>query len=169
MASLRRNIVISVLFVALGGPAIALVYVPLWLTRFRVPAGEPAWQILPAAVLIAVGLTPGLESVWRFIVVGHGTLFPAAPPERLVVSGFYRYVRNPMYVGVMLALAGEALLFQSRSLVIFACLAWLGLHLFICLYEERTLTRRYGEDYRRYRQHVPRWIPRLTPWQDGSV
>ena len=66
-------------------------------------------------MLILAGLTPGLESVRRFIYVGRGTLMPVAPPEHLVVSGFYRYVRNPMYVGVMVALTGEAILFWNRG------------------------------------------------------
>lgn len=165
MASMRRNFVISVLFVCFGGPAIATIYVPLWITRFRVPPGEPIWQIFVAAVLIAIGLTPGLESVRRFVVVGRGTLVPVAPPQHLVVSGFYRYVRNPMYVGIIVALAGESMLFRSRNLVLFTCCLGLGFHLFVCLYEERTLTRRYGEEYLRFCKHVPRWIPRLTPWR----
>lgn len=164
MVSMRRNVVISVLFVCFGGPAIVLVYVPLWITRFHVPTGEPAWQILLAACIILIGLMPALESMRRFIVVGRGTLVPVAPTEHLVVSGYYRYVRNPMYVGILLALLGESLLLRSRSLAEFACWLGVGFHLFVCLYEERTLMQRYGEEYLCFRRHVPRWIPRLTPW-----
>lgn len=148
-----------------GGPGIVLLYLPLWITRFRIPAGEPPWQVFAAAALIVAGLAPGLESVRRFINVGRGTLVPTAPPERLVVSGLYRYVRNPMYVGVLVALAGEAVLFRSEGVAMEAVLACVGFNLFVWLYEERTLARRYAEEYARYRRHVPRWLPRLTPWE----
>lgn len=168
MANVTRNVVVSVLFVVLGGPGIALVWIPLWITRFRVPADEPGWQMALSAVLLLAGVAPGLESVWRFIVFGWGTLVPTAPTEHLVVSGFYRYVRNPMYVGVLMALAGEILLFRSRGLVIFAALLWLGFHLFVCLYEERTLSRRHGEEYLCFKSHVPRWVPRVTPWRGSE-
>jgi protein-S-isoprenylcysteine O-methyltransferase Ste14 len=156
------------LFTVLGGPGIVLVYLPFWITRFRVPAGEPWWQIALAGLLIAAGLTPLLESILRFIYAGRGTLMPTAPTEHLVVSGFYRYVRNPMYTGVLFALAGELILFERRSLAIYAAMVWLVVHLFVCFYEEPTLTRRYGDEYLRFKQNVPRWLPRLKPWQGGD-
>jgi protein-S-isoprenylcysteine O-methyltransferase Ste14 len=168
MASSRRNIVVSILFTIFGGPGIVLVYLPLWITRFRVPADEPWWQIVLAGVLITAGLTPMLESILRFIYAGHGTLMPTAPTEHLVVSGFYRYVRNPMYTGVLFALAGELILFERRSLAIYAAMVWLVVHLFVCFYEEPTLTRRYGDEYLQFKQSVPRWLPRLKPWQGGD-
>jgi protein-S-isoprenylcysteine O-methyltransferase Ste14 len=168
MASSRRNIVVSILFTIFGGPGIVLVYLPLWITRFRVPADEPWWQIVLAGVLITAGLTPMLESILRFIYAGRGTLMPTAPTEHLVVSGFYRYVRNPMYTGVLFALAGELILFERRSLAIYAAMVWLVVHLFVCFYEEPTLTRRYGDEYLRFKQNVPRWLPRLKPWQGGD-
>jgi len=169
MASARINAAVSALFTLLGGPAFALVYIPFWITRFHLPAGEPWWQQLLAALLIVLGVTPGLESMVRFVRVGRGTLLPVIPTEHLVVSGIYRYVRNPMYLGVMVALAGEVLLFHSLALAKFAAWLWLGLHLFICAYEERTLQRRFGESYMRYRRNVPRWAPRLTPWREEEA
>jgi|SRR5208282_1595902 len=169
MASLRRSIAVSILFTVFGGPGIVLIILPYWITRFRIPAGEPLWQTFLAAALIFAGLTPLLSSIRRFIYVGRGTLMPTVPTERLVVSGLYRSVRNPMYVGVLVALAGEAVLFWSRGMAIYIPLQWLGVHLFVLFYEEPTLARRYPEDYPRYRRHVPRWLPRLTPWTgDGD-
>lgn len=168
MASLRRSVVVSILFTAFGGPGIALVWVPLWITRFRVPAAESHWLTTLAAVLIVAGVSPGLESVRRFVVVGRGTLMPTTPTEHLVVSGFYRFVRNPMYVGVLIALTGEVLLFESRGLLLFAVLLGLGFHQFISRYEEPTLARRYGDEYVRFKQNVPRWVPRLKPWQGAD-
>ena len=169
MTTFRRSMIVSILFTVFGGPAIAVVYAPLWITHFRIPAGEPWWQMALAGVLIAAGLAPGLESIWRFVAVGLGTLMPKVPTERLVASGFYRHVRNPMYVGVLVALAGELILFRSRNLAVYAVLLGLGLHLFVCLYEERALTRRYGEEYLRFKRNVPRWVPRLTPWRGGDA
>lgn len=168
MASSRRNIIVSVLFVIFGGPGIVLVYLPLWITRFRIPAGEPRGQMLLAAALILAGVSPAFESIWRFVVVGRGTLVPTAPTEHLVVSGFYRHVRNPMYVGILIALAGEAVLFERRAMVAYLAIVWVVVHLFVCFYEEPTLTRRYGDEHLRFKQNVPRWLPRLTPWHSGN-
>jgi protein-S-isoprenylcysteine O-methyltransferase Ste14 len=165
MASLGRSVIVSVLFVVLGGPAFALVYIPFWITRFHIPAGEPVWQMVVAAALIVGGAAPAFESMKRFIVVGRGTLVPVVPTEHLVVSGMYRHVRNPMYVGIPTALAGEAMVFRSRGVVVVAFCLWLASHPFVCFYEEPTLNRRYGDEYARFKRNVPRWLPRLTPWR----
>jgi protein-S-isoprenylcysteine O-methyltransferase Ste14 len=165
MASLRSNIVVSVLFTVLGGPGILLVLLPWWVTRFHIPPVEPPWQKLLGAALIFAGLTPLFDSIRRFIYVGRGTLVPAAPTERLVVSGLYRYVRNPMYIGVLLVLVGEAALFGSRDLAILAAVAWLGFHLFVRFHEEPALARRFPLDFPAYKRHVPRWMPRWTPYR----
>jgi protein-S-isoprenylcysteine O-methyltransferase Ste14 len=164
MATIRRSVIVSILFAVFGGPGFVLVYLPFWITRFRIPAGEPWWQMALAAALGIAGIAPLMESVGRFIFAGRGTLMPTVPTEHLVVSGFYRRVRNPMYVGVMLALVGEAILFESRTMVVYVAVVSLVIHVFICFYEEPTLTRRYGEEYLRYKRNVPRWLPRLTPW-----
>jgi protein-S-isoprenylcysteine O-methyltransferase Ste14 len=169
MASLRRSVLVSVLFIVLGGPGFVLVYIPYWLTRFRIPAGEPLWQMALAAVLIAAGSIPAFESMKRFVFVGRGTLVPAVPTERLVVSGFYQHVRNPMYTGLLVVLIGEAILFASRHMVVYLAVVWLVTHFFICVYEEPTLSRRYGVEYLNIKKHVPRWIPRLRPWRGSEA
>ncbi len=168
MRSQSKNVVVSILFFVFGGPAILLVYLPYWLTHFRIPADEPHWEELLAWVLIAAGVAPLLESATRFVRVGKGTLVPTSATEHLVVSGLYRNVRNPMYVGVATCLAAEAILFRSADLGLVLVLALVGFHLFVCLYEERTLTKRYGQEYAEYKRNVPRWLPRLTPWKSGS-
>jgi protein-S-isoprenylcysteine O-methyltransferase Ste14 len=71
-----------------------------------------------------------------------------------------------MYVGVLIALAGDVVLFWTREMTLYAVIVALGFHLFVCLYEEPTLARRHPEDYPRYKSHVPRWLPRRTPWHD---
>ena len=163
MASLRRSVLVSILFTLFGGPGILLVYLPWAICRFRVADGEPVWQRASAGALIVVGLFPLLESIVRFVRVGRGTLMPNVPTERLVASGLYRYVRNPMYVGNLIVLLGETLLFRSWWMVVYVVLVWVGLDIFVRKYEEPTLRRRHGGDYEAYCAQVPRWLPRLTP------
>jgi len=167
MATLRRSLVVSVLFTFCGGPALVLVLMPWYITHFRIPAGESHASIVAAIALIAAGLTPLFESIGRFVVAGRGTLVPAVPTEHLVVSGLYRFVRNPMYIGVIIALSGQALLFRSGHMLFYLGIVWLIMHAFVCLYEEPMLARTFEEEYQRFRNHVPRWIPRLKPWTDG--
>jgi protein-S-isoprenylcysteine O-methyltransferase Ste14 len=90
---------------------------------------------------------------------GKGTLSPFDPTRHLVIKGLYRYVRNPMYVGVMIVLAGEALWFESLNMVWYAVLVFLLFNLFIIFYEEPYLRREFGEQYDKYKAEVGRWIP----------
>jgi protein-S-isoprenylcysteine O-methyltransferase Ste14 len=168
MTSLRRSVVVSVLFTLFGGPAMVLVFMPWLITRFRLQLHPKPAQTMAAVLLIVIGLMPLFESIIRFVVKGRGSLMPAVPTERLVVSGLYRYVRNPMYIGVITTLAGEALLFRSRHLLEYALIIWSVMHLFVCLYEEPSLTRTWRDSYLSYKNSVPRWFPRLTPWRGAS-
>jgi protein-S-isoprenylcysteine O-methyltransferase Ste14 len=165
MPSARRSVVVSVLFTLFGGPGLVLVYLPWLFTRFRLPSQQPPAQTIAAILLIVIGLIPLFESIVRFVVKGRGTLVPAVPTERLVISGLYRYVRNPMYVGVITALVGEALLFRSRHMLVYALIVFAIMHLFVCLYEEPRLAGTYGDPYPAYKSAVPRWLPRLSPWR----
>jgi protein-S-isoprenylcysteine O-methyltransferase Ste14 len=115
--------------------------------------------------LVGLGIIPVLESFARFAWKGLGTPAPIAPTKHLVVSGFYRYVRNPMYVGVVSAILGQALLFGDVRLLAYAAAVWLATFLFVVVYEEPALRRQFGEEYANFRKHVPRWIPRLRPWK----
>jgi protein-S-isoprenylcysteine O-methyltransferase Ste14 len=119
---------------------------------------------LSGMVLVVLGLTLMAKTIALFATVGRGTLAPWAPPERLVVRGIYRHVRNPMISGVLCVLCGEALLIGSIPL-----LDWFGMFLlvnliYIPLLEEPGLEERFGQPYLFYKQNVPRWIPRLKPW-----
>jgi protein-S-isoprenylcysteine O-methyltransferase Ste14 len=167
MRSQQSNAIISILFIVFGGPGVLLVYLPYWMTRFRIPADEPRWEELLAWLLIVAGTVPLLESALRFVRVGRGTLVPTAATEHLVVSGLYRYVRNPMYAGVATCLAAEAVLFRSADLAIELAWAVMGIYLFVLLYEEPTLEKRYGLEFAQYKRNVPRWLPRLRPWKGG--
>ena len=100
-------------------------------------------------------------SFWNFLAEGRGTPAPIDPPKELISVGFYRYVRNPMYVGVILILIGHFLWFGFWWLLIYTALAFLIVHLFVTRYEEPTLKRKFGAAYEDYLKNVPRWIPRL--------
>jgi len=113
--------------------------------------------------MIAAGLPVLLDSFARFAIQGLGTPAPIAPPERLIITGLYRYVRNPMYVAVSLLIYGQGFLFASTSLLQYGLFVWLGFFAFVLLYEEPTLRQKFGDEYRQYCARVPRWIPRLRP------
>ncbi len=168
MASYRRSLAVSVLFTVFGGPGLVLGLGPWLITRFRAPAGESADQMVLAGVLITAGLMPLFESIVRFIVVGRGSLMPGVPTEHLVVTGLYRYVRNPMYIGVLTALAGETLLLWSRAMLVYLAAVALACHLFVRFYEEPRLTQTYPVEYGRYTRNVARWLPRLRPWRSTA-
>jgi len=108
------------------------------------------------------GLLFYLASAWNFVAEGRGTPAPIDPPKLLVTSGPYRFVRNPMYVGGVLILSGEALLFASVALLLYLCLVWLVFHLFIILYEEPHLRKVFGTEYEKYCRDVRRWVPDIT-------
>src|SRR5215217_2892690 len=93
---------------------------------------------------------------------------PVAAPERLVVGGVYRYVRNPMYVAVLTTIVGQSLLLGRLGLLLYAGVVWVAVAAFVRFYEEPTLTRRFGADYEAYRRAVPAWWPRLRPWEPGE-
>ncbi|HSP33803.1 MAG TPA: isoprenylcysteine carboxylmethyltransferase family protein, partial [Thermoanaerobaculia bacterium] len=127
---------------------------------FRLAAGahvRPSAASILASVVVVAGIAILLLCVWDFFAVGRGTLAPVDPPRRLVVRGLYRYTRNPMYNGVLLALIGEAWLFRSAPILIYVAAVFAAVHLFVVLYEEPVLTRRFGDEYRAYRAAVPRW------------
>ena len=128
------------------------------LLGFRVDTARARWRWI-AAVPSVLGFAVALRCVWDFGRTGHGTPAPIAPPKSLVISGPYRYVRNPMYVGVEFLIVGEAIFFGSWRLLEYAALVAVGFHLFVVLYEEWALKRKFGTAYEEYCKTVPRWIP----------
>jgi protein-S-isoprenylcysteine O-methyltransferase Ste14 len=149
-------------------PGMVGVLIPMWISGWRVHAAFPGSGAMRIAgvALIAIGAAILLECFGRFVVEGLGTPAPIYPAQHLVVRGWYRFVRNPMYVSVLATVLGQSLLFLDGWLVLYGFVCWLATHCFVIGYEEPTLLRSFPEEYRRYREHVPRWVPRLTPW-DG--
>jgi len=132
--------------------------VPWLLTRWDAESQPPALEILGVVVMAAGGALV-LETTARFALQGRGTPAPWAPPERFVERGSYRFVRSPMYLGVILLVLGQGLLLGRAVLYAWAVAAWLIFTGFLVFYEEPQLARRFGESYEDYRRRVRRWFP----------
>jgi protein-S-isoprenylcysteine O-methyltransferase Ste14 len=144
--------------------------IPFWITRWQMESSFGSFRSLRVAgvLLIVAGVSALLDSFARFAIQGLGTPAPIFPTRHLVVRGLYRYVRNPMYVALLLVVAGQALLFGSVHLLEYAACIWLCTHLFVVGYEEPKLGSTFGGEYQAFSAHVPRWIPRLRPWEDSA-
>jgi len=151
-------------------PGTLAVYVPWLLDSWRM--APPLLGFTPfrwlGAILIAVGLPVLLDSFARFAWQGLGTPAPVAPPKHLVVTGLYRYVRNPMYVAVTSLILGQGLLFGNVNVLEFGLVVWLCFHLFVLAYEEPTLRNKFGDEYRQFCANVHRWLPRIRPWAGSA-
>jgi protein-S-isoprenylcysteine O-methyltransferase Ste14 len=161
---------------ALGSLAVGAGFFALWFwllpgwLGFQVDAtGVAGWRWIAVAPSV-LGFAVALRCVWDFGWTGHGTPMPLIPPSRLVVVGFYRYVRNPMYVGFVVGWVGLWVVFGRANMAAIgvACVVLLGLNLFVALYEEPTLRRMFGAEYEEYCRHVGRWVPRLHAWEQAK-
>lgn len=161
-----QSIIGSLVFLLLA-PGIVAGLIPLWIAR-----GESQPPLLGISALrvvgilaIAAGLPLVLDSFARFALQGLGTPAPVVPTQRLVVTGLYRFVRNPMYVGVVSIIVGQGLLLGDARVLAYGAAIWICSHAFVLAYEEPTLRRQFGAEYDELTRHVPRWIPRLRPWR----
>lgn len=170
-AELDRDYLATIASLAMGAAFFALWF---WLLppvlgfQLELAAIAP-WRWI-VAVPSVLGFAVAIRCVWNFGNTGHGTPMPLAPPQRLVVVGFYRYVRNPMYLGFYTGWAGLWVIFGriSKMGIEAAAIGVLAVVLFVLFYEEPALRRKFGADYEEYCRHVPRWLPRLRPWQPPS-
>jgi protein-S-isoprenylcysteine O-methyltransferase Ste14 len=156
----------SVLFFAVAPTSVAGL-IPWWITHweFRPPFFDFDATRALGIPLIVAGLPVLIDSFARFALQGLGTPAPIAPPRNLVVTGLYRYVRNPIYVALISVTVGQAFLFGDGRLLWYGAAVWLAFHVFVVAYEEPTLNESFGMEYEDFRANVPRWIPRLTPWR----
>jgi len=162
------------LFAATRALVAALAFLSLWMYFV------PRWFGGPHAfdssrplgwIIVAVGAVISLPCIWEFAWRGLGTPAPFDPPRRLVITGPYRWVRNPMYLGFFVALIGEAIVFPNITWLVLTLGFVLGvvITLFVMAYEEPTLRRTFGADYEAYCRNVRRWIPRLRPFDNHTV
>jgi len=157
---------IASLIVGAGFFALWFWLLPPWL-GFRVgTARRIQWRWI-AVIPSVLGFAVAIRCIWDFGHTGRGTPVPIAPPQRLVVVGFYRYVRNPMYVGFFVGWIGLWIVFGRAKLlaVVWTLAAVLAINLFVRLYEEPNLRRTFGADYEEYCRNVQRWLPRIQPWR----
>jgi protein-S-isoprenylcysteine O-methyltransferase Ste14 len=154
----------------LVGPGVFVGLIPWLLTGWQVREPVLYWAPMRVlgVILLVAGLIALIQAFVRFVVEGLGTPVPVAAPERLVVGGVYRYVRNPMYVAILAVIVGQALLLGQLGLLLYAAGIWLIAAAFVRFYEEPALRRRFGADYEAYRRAVPAWWPRLRPWKPGE-
>jgi protein-S-isoprenylcysteine O-methyltransferase Ste14 len=159
----------SALFFLIAPVTVGFV-VPWWIAGWHMGPPFLGSKLFVAAgiLLVAAGLVPLIESFARFALVGLGTPAPVAPPRHLVVSGFYRYVRNPMYVGVTAITFGNAMILGQLQAIFYAEFLVIAFALFVRFYEEPTLRSQFGAEYQEFCANVPRWLPRLTAWTKAT-
>jgi protein-S-isoprenylcysteine O-methyltransferase Ste14 len=164
--SRARAAIGSALFFAVA-PGIVVGLVPWLLTGWRARDPLPYWAPVRVvgALLLAAGVIVLAQAFVRFAVEGLGTPAPLAAPERLVVGGLYRHVRNPMYVAGLAAVLGEAMVLGQLSLVLYGAAVGSASVAFVRFYEEPALRRRFGAEYEEYVRAVPGWWPRRRPWR----
>jgi len=157
MARIVKNIISFIL------PVTVLILVPRWIENDW--AIKSNFHALMGGLVMLLGLSIMLVCISAFIRIGKGTLAPWSPPKNFVVTGLYRYVRNPMILGVLTILIGEAIAFNSIYVLQWAGAFFVINTVYFLVLEEPQLEERFGEDYRIYKKHVNRWLPRLTPFQ----
>ena len=141
-------------------PGTATVVIPYWILSSSPDFSFGAFQLI-AILPITIGAVFYFWCLWDFTFTGRGTPAPIDPPKVLVAKGLYRVVRNPMYVGVWLVMLGEAIIFSSWILLLYAFLFGVGFHVFVVYYEEPNLRKKFGAAYEEYCKTVPRWLPRV--------
>ena len=159
-----RNVFWTVLI-----PGAVTIYVPRLILGQRISALPEKWSTAQylSFLLMAVGSAVLIKCIWDFAAVGRGTLSFVDAPKKLVIVGLYRYVRNPMYIGVLLVLLGEIMWFKSVPLLEYTAGWFAVVNLAVLLYEEPTLRHRFGESYDRYCRSVHRWWPG-RPFPEGT-
>ncbi|ABM08894.1 methyltransferase family protein [Paenarthrobacter aurescens] len=155
----------TLLFLFLA-PGIVAGFIPWLISGWRWHGRDAPWIVAVIAWIAVAAGVAFLLHAFALFALHRGTPAPVAPTESLVVTGAYRYVRNPMYLAVLSIILGQALLFESWGVVIYAVIVLATVVAFVKGYEEPTLTASYGEQYLNYRRNVPGWWPRITPWRE---
>ena len=159
--ALFRTLIVASVFVSFW-----MYFLPRWITGTHAFDG-----VRPVGwIVVAIGAALTVPCFWEFAWRGLGTPAPFDPPRRLVISGPYRFVRNPMYLSFGVVLIGEAIVFPNITAVMLGLVIalWISVSVFVMVYEEPTLRKMFGSEYGAYCRAVRRWIPRLRPFDSGS-
>lgn len=157
MKNLAKNLFSSIL------PITVLIVVPVLIEDDL--SIQYTWNFFLGVAVMCVGLLAMITTIASFIRIGKGTLAPWSPTKKMVMVGLYQYVRNPMIMGVMIVLIGESIAIASRSIFIWSLIFFVINTIYFVLYEEPNLEKRFGDEYREYKKHVARWVPRLKPYR----
>ena len=156
-------------------PGTVLVFIPAIIllmtqgSRFHPDISSPDEILFWVAILLAgIGVMFSMWTARLFMKFGDGTPAPWDPPRKMVIRGPYRHVRNPMITSVLVNLLAEAIFFRSWPMAFWMLIFFLGNAVYFPLVEEKGLEKRFGDDYLRYKTHVPRWIPRFRAWKDSE-
>jgi protein-S-isoprenylcysteine O-methyltransferase Ste14 len=144
-------------------PVIVLIIVPLNIEKNILP--HNTFALIAGLLLIFTGLYIMTLTITKFVRIGKGTLAPWSPTGKLVIDGMYRYVRNPMIIGVLIVLTGESIAILSLNIFIWTLIFFIINNIWYIFYEEPDLEKKFGDEYRKYKKSVPRWIPRLEPYK----
>lgn len=162
----RQNAALASTIFFVVAPGIVAGLIPWLIAGWSAPDTSPYFTGLLVGVgglIIGGGLLLLIDSFSRFVREGHGTPMPWMPTDKVIARGGYRFVRNPMYVGIIAIILGQAILFASGWLVAYAAAVWVVFHFLVTLVEEPGLRRSFGSVYADYVSAVPRWFPRVPP------
>jgi protein-S-isoprenylcysteine O-methyltransferase Ste14 len=140
-------------------PITVLILIPLYIERNI--STKYTWNLLTGLFIISIGLYVVIVTISTFIRIGKGTLAPWSPTKKLITGGIYGHVRNPMILGVLTVLIGEAIAILSINIFLWALIFFIINNIFFVLYEEPNLEKKFGNEYLEYKRNVPRWIPRF--------
>lgn len=162
---MMKNVIIQICSFIL--PVTALVIVPLWIEKSL--SVHTTVHFFAGVIIMVAGLITMTITIISFIKIGKGTLAPWSPTGKLVIKGLYKYVRNPMILGAFTVLLGEALALHSNNILEWSGAFFLINTFYFIIYEEPNLEKRFGDDYRDYKKHVPRWLPRFSPYHPEQI
>lgn len=143
--------------------AVLIPAIILFLSGYQFHFNRPVF-VVTGIILILLAFLLAANTMYLFNTQGHGTAAPWEPPKKLVIKGPYRYVRNPMITSVLMFLLGEYLILDALPILIWTGVFFAANIIYFPLVEEKELEKRFGKEYKEYKQHVPRWFPRLTGW-----
>jgi len=163
---MQPRLLIKAILITLSMPIVGIIFIPYIILHQSGITHWPEFSLfnILISVLIFIVIAILLFCIWEFAFIGKGTLAPLDPPKMLVVSGIYRYTRNPMYLSIVIILLLEVILFENFYILLYAIISFFSFHIFVLYYEEPHLGKQFGGSYHEYCRAVPRWGIALKPF-----